>query len=65
MHVTDVILISSSRLMITKVHIGFQANPISSFQEKVKQTDKKEANMENYEIDRLIPADGSHCGSKI
>ena len=38
--VTGTILFSSLLLMITNAHVKFQPNQISSFQDKVEQTDK-------------------------
>ena len=41
MHVNDPILLTSLRLNITKVHVKFHVDPISSFWEKVVRTDGK------------------------
>ena len=42
MHATDFILCSFLCPMVTKARFNFQANPISSFREKVEQTDKSD-----------------------
>ena len=42
MHATNSILCSFLCPMVTKARFNFQANPISSFREKVEQTDKSD-----------------------
>ena len=39
MHAKDPIFFSSLGLIMTKAHVNFQIDPISSFREKVEQTD--------------------------
>ena len=50
MYATDTTLFGSVGLVITKAHVKFWFNPISSFCEKVEQTEKQK-NKENYDID--------------
>ena len=50
MHAADLVLLSALRHMSTKAKVEFQPNPISSFREKVEQTDKQ-TNIAYYNID--------------